>query len=166
MLRTTIYSLALVAFLAGCTQQGVIQGRLEMSGAPGSQAVTMDWQMDPFDSAGKLAVTLPSGELFTGRYLQITTTSTADSLGTAWGGWGGWGPYWADWGSYGGPWMGGSSYSTFLQNYSGKVISTLFGNLGDVMRCRFQLANPSEGMPGGGVGECQLKSGDTIAVQF
>ncbi len=160
------FALICLLSLASCTQQGVIKGRLEVPGESGSSPVTMDWKMDTFDNSGELAVSLPDGELYTGRYLQITSTSTADSLGSAWGGWGGWGPYWSDWGPYGGPWVGGGSFSTFLQNYSGKVIATLFGNRGNVMRCRFQLANPAEGMPGGGVGECQLKNGDKIEAQF
>ena len=163
--RNLSLGLIICAFTA-CTQQGVIKGRLEVPGASGTEAVVMDWKEDTFNSSGTLAVSLPDNELFTGKYLQITSTSTADTLGTAWGGWGGWGSYWSDWGAYGGTWVGGSSYSTFLQNYSGKVISTLFGNKGSVMRCRFQLGNPQQGMPGGGIGQCQLKNGDTIEAQF
>jgi hypothetical protein len=169
MYRTSshiLFAAIAVLTLVACTQKGAIKGRLEVPGSTGTQPVSMEWQEDTFDNSGTLAVSLPSGELFTGRYLQVTSTTTADSLGTGWGGWGGWGPYWSSWGPYGGPWMGGGGYSTFLQNYSGKVISTLFGNQGAVMRCRFQLANPEEGMPGGGVGQCELKNGDKIEAQF
>ncbi len=34
------------------------------------------------------------------------------------------------------------------------------------MRCRFQLAYPSNGMYGGGRGECQLPGGKAIDVKF
>jgi hypothetical protein len=150
--------LVLAATLSGCVYQGAIAGRLE---APGTQPkpITMNFQTERFGAGGIINTELPSGEYFTGRYLQITDDMTADTFGPGWMGWGPWGPGWGDWG-------GGADYATFVQNYSGKVVATLFGDRKNTMRCRFQLANPEDGMSGGGVGECQITNGDKIAAQF
>ncbi|MEW6270918.1 MAG: hypothetical protein AB1689_16665 [Thermodesulfobacteriota bacterium] len=149
--------LALAACLGGCTYTGAIAGRLE---APGMQPkpIEMSYTTERFGSGGTINTTLPTGEYFTGRYLQITSESTADTFGPGWGGWGPWNPFWGDW--------GGGDYATFVQNYTGKVIATLFGDQKNTMRCRFALADPAEGMTGGGVGECQITNGETIQAQF
>jgi hypothetical protein len=34
------------------------------------------------------------------------------------------------------------------------------------MRCKFQLAHPSDGMAGGGSGQCQMPGGETIDATF
>ena len=150
--------LALAALLSGCVYHGSIAGRLQAGGAQ-PQPITMNFQTQRFGPGGTMNTELPSGEYFTGRYLQITSETTADSFGPGWGGWGPWGPGWGDWG-------GGADYATFIQNYSGRVVATLFGDRKNTMRCRFQLANPQEGMSGGGVGECQVTNGDKIDAQF
>ena len=150
--------LVLAGTLSGCVYSGAIAGRVD---APGAQPkpITMNFQTQRFGAGGTINTELPSGEYFTGRYLQITSEMTADSFGPGWGGWGPWGPGWGDWG-------GGADYATFVQNYSGKVIATLFGDHKNTMRCRFQLANPQQGMSGGGIGECQVTNGETIQAQF
>jgi len=150
--------LVLASTLSGCVYQGAIAGRVE---APGAQPkpITMNFQTQRFGAGGTINTELPSGEYFTGRYLQITSETTADTFGPGWGGWGPWGPGWGDWG-------GGADYATFVQNYSGKVVATLFGDRKNTMRCRFQLANPQDGMSGGGVGECQVTNGEKIEAQF
>lgn len=150
--------LVLAVALSGCVYQGAIAGRLEAPGAQ-PQPVTMNFQTQRFGAGGTMNVELPTGEYFTGRYLQITDDMTADTFGPGWMGWGPWGPGWSDWG-------GGADYATFVQNYSGKVVATLFGDRKNTMRCRFQLANPPDGMAGGGVGECQVTNGDKIQAQF
>ena len=150
--------LVLAAALSGCTYSGAIAGRLE---APGAQPkpITMNFETERFGAGGTINTELPSGEYFTGRYLQITEDMNTDTFGPGWMGWGPWGPGWGDWG-------GGADYATFVQNFSGKVVATLFGDRKNTMRCRFQLANPPDGMSGGGVGDCQVTNGDTIQAQF
>jgi hypothetical protein len=160
------------ALLAGCAQQGTIMGRLEVPGEKATTPVTMNWNTPGFSGGGTMSVHLPEGETYTGKYLQITSATSANTLGGGgymggWGGgWGGAGGYWNDWGPYGSPWGYGNDYSTFVKNYSGKVIATLFGDKGGTMRCRFHLSQPAAGMEGGGVGECQTKAGDKIIAQF
>lgn len=150
--------LVLTGLLAGCAYSGAIAGRVE---SPGMQPkpITMDFQSERFGAGGTMNTKLPDGEYFTGRYLQVTSDTSADSFGPGWGGWGPWGPGWGDWG-------GSADYATFVKNYSGRVIATLFGDHSDTMRCRFQLANPPDGMAGGGIGECQVTNGDRIQAQF
>jgi hypothetical protein len=126
----------------------------------------MEYEPEYFGSGGSLSATLPSGEVFEGRYLLISSEVSGDTLGAGWGGWGPWGPYWNDWGPFGSPWVSGTDFPTFIQNYSGKVLSTLFGDKGGAMRCRFQLIDPEEGMEGGGIGECQTSKGEKVAAQF
>jgi hypothetical protein len=150
--------LVVAGLLSGCTYSGAIAGRVEGRGMQ-PQPITMNYTTERFGAGGTISTELPSGEYFTGRYLQITSDTEANDLGPGWIGWGPWAPGWSDWG-------GDVDYATFIQKYSGRVIATLFGDRKNTMRCRFQLANPEEGMAGGGVGECQVTNGETIQAQF
>jgi hypothetical protein len=152
-----------LAALSGCVSQGPIAGQLEIPGQP-PERVTFTYATDRFDDSGTLSVMLPSGERFTGRYAQLTSATAADISGPTWAGFA---PLWADWGPYGGTWWGGpEDVWTFGRNYSGRVVATLFGERGDMIRCRFKLVNPPGGMSDGGTGECQLSTGGTINAQF
>jgi hypothetical protein len=153
---------AIAAALVGCVTTGSIGGRLSASGQPPTP-VTFSFQSDRFGEGGTLSVTLPDGEYFSGRYLQVTSTSTADVVRpiTVF-----WGPRWHHWGPFGDPWLDESDYTSFVTNYSGRVVATLFGNKGNTMRCRFQLSNPQAGLSQGGVGECNVSNGGTIEAQF
>jgi hypothetical protein len=157
-----IQAVAIAISLAGCVTTGSIGGRLSASGQP-PVAVTFSFQSDRFGEGGTLSVRLPNGEHFSGRYLQVTSTSTADVVRpiTIF-----WGPRWHHWGPFGGPWFDESDYTSFVTNYSGRVVATLFGDKGDTMRCRLQLINPQAGLGQGGVGECNVSNGGTIDVQF
>lgn len=161
---STVLVLGLV--LSGCGGKGLIKARSRFTAQHTPTPVQMNFETEIFDSGGTLTIRLPSGEEFSGPYEQISPDSAGDTLGTPWGGWGGWPAYWNDWGSFGAAWVQGKDYATFMQNYSGKVVATLFGNRGDTMRCRFQLANPDEGMAGGGLGECQTSTGAHVEAQF
>jgi hypothetical protein len=84
-----------------------------------------------------------------------------------------WGGFSMGWDSFGGEggiegpaWVAGYDMPEFMQTYSGKVIALLLGDRGSKMRCRFRLANPAEGMSGGGVGECQVSGGATIDAEL
>ena len=108
-----------------------------------------------------MMVTLPTGEAFTGKYVQITSTSSTDMVPRMF-----WGPGWDDWGPFGCLWFDGNDFPVFVRNYSGKVVATLFGDRGDVMRCSFNLSVPEQGMRGGGVGECQVSNGGQLSANF
>ena len=154
--------IVLVGVLSGCVSTGVLNGRLSVPGQPAAP-VTFDFKSDRTGEGGKLSAKLPDGEFFSGRYLQITSTTNENAISPMFQGWD---PYWRTWGPYGSPWYPDGDYSTFRTNYSGKVIATLFGDKGSTMRCRFRLSDPPSGLSGGGAGECQLSAGGTIEVQF
>jgi hypothetical protein len=162
--RTAGLTLA-AAWLAGCVASGTIKGRLTEPGAAATP-VTLQYQSARFNQNGTMTATLPDGESFSGRYLQVTSDIDAESLDPYWGGWGvgwgGWGPWTDDYG----PWIVGEDVPTFVRNYSGKVIATLIGDRGGRMRCRFRLADPQQGMSSGGVGECEVTGGGKIAAEF
>ena len=158
--RSTAFGrwLVLAGTLAGCAYNGAIAGRLEGRGMQ-PQPVTMNFTAERFGPGGKISVELPSGEFFTGRYLEVTPDTKATAFGPGGVGWGPWPPGWGDWG-------GGHDYASFVEAYSGKVVATLFGDRKNTMRCRFDLTNQADGMSGGGSGQCQVTGGDTIQATF
>jgi hypothetical protein len=165
-MRSQIVALALgAAWLAGCVASGTIKGRLS---APGTVPlpVTLQYRSARFNQNGTITATMPNGETFKGRYLQVTSDASAESLDPYWGDWGvGW-TSWGPWADDYGPYIVGEDLPTFVRNYSGKVIATLLGDRGGRMRCRFRLADPSQGMSSGGVGECEVSGGGKIAAEF
>ncbi len=156
-------AMILLVSACACVSTGHLNGRMEIPGQP-AEPVVFNFESDRGGQGGKLSALLPDGETFTGKYLQITSTTSESTVGPMFYGWGD--PYWSGWGPFGAPWSSGGDYTTFRTNYSGKVIATLFGTKGNTMRCRFNLANPPSGLKGGGTGECQLSKGRQIAVQF
>ena len=166
-MRATIRFLGLalaLGSLSSCTSTGPISGQLVLPGQA-AQRVTLTYVTDRFDEGGRITGTLPSGEAFSGRFVQVTSTSAMDSIGPTLSSWGS--PIWNDWGPFGETWIGGpADVTTFRTNYTGKVVATLFGDRGTVMRCRFRLVNPSGGMQDGGTGECQLSTGGKLDAQF
>ncbi len=156
--------LAVGAALSGCVASGPIGARV--AGPDGGATVAMRYRSERFNQNGTMTATMPGGEVFTGRYLEVTSDTDAVTLDPYWGAWGvGWGG-WGGWGDDYGPYIGGAGVPTFIKNYSGKVIAVLLGDRGGRMRCRFHLAEPEEGMSGGGVGECQTDAGAKIDVTF
>jgi hypothetical protein len=144
----------LVALAAGCTTMGTGFG----STASGTHPVNFSWKSSN-DVSGSMNATLSDGKTFTGEFFQITSDTTADNLGPLWTGWGGYGVWGGDW-SY---WDAGPE---FITHYSGKVVANLSAPDGLHMRCNFQLVHPSNGMAGGGRGQCQLPKGNTIDATF
>ena len=150
--------------LTGCVARGKITATITRpdNGGP----VTMHYRSDRFTNNGTITATLPSGEQFSGPYLQVTSDTSGEMLDPYWGGWGtGW-DGWSPWSDDYGPWIAGEDMPTFIRNYSGKVIATLTGDRGGRMRCRFRLAEPDQGMSGGGLGECETGAGQRIQATF
>jgi len=143
----------LVALAAGCTTMGTGFG----STASGKNPVNFSWKSSDSVS-GSMNATLSDGKTFTGQFFQITSDTTVDNLGPLWAGWGGrrWGGDWGYW----------DAEPDFVTHYSGKVLANLSSPDGEHMRCKFQLVHPSNGMAGGGAGQCQLSGGNTIETTF
>ena len=165
MISTRILAVGMAAFaVGGCVASGPITARITR---PDSGAtVLMHYRSQRFTNNGTLTATMPDGEQFTGSYLQVTSDTSGEALDPYWGGWGtGW-DGWEPWTDDYGPWIAGADVPTFIRNYSGKVIAVLTGDRGGRMRCRFRLAEPDEGMSGGGLGECETKGAQRIDATF
>lgn len=163
--RTLIPALVLAFAMTGCVHKGELQGQVASPTSPNqpSPRVVFDFKTDRSGNGGSLSTTLPNGESFSGKYVQITSTTQQQAVDPFWTGWS---PYWNDWGPFGDGWAPGRDYPTFRTNYSNKVVATLFGDKGDTMRCRFNLKDPPSGLRGGGTGECQTSKGEQLDVQF
>jgi hypothetical protein len=146
--------LVVVFGAAGCATMGAGTGATPS----GADAVTFHWNGSTASDSGTMTASLSDGTTYTGQYFQITSNTTVDNLEPLWVGWrGGWGGLgWDDWGAD----------SSFVTHYTGRVVANLGTVSGAHMRCKFQLADPTEGMSGGGTGQCQMPDGKTIDATF
>jgi hypothetical protein len=60
----------------------------------------------------------------------------------------------------------GSGRFDALQSFHGNSMATLAGNRGNVIKCRFKMADVIMGFPSGGAGICQISDGRVIDVFF
>jgi hypothetical protein len=154
---TAKWILPLVAALAaGCTTMGTGSG----STPSGASPISFNWKSSDSVS-GTMSAALASGQTYSGQFFQITRETTVDGVGPLWSGWypgwrrrGGW-DYWD-----------ASPTPDFITHYTGRVVANLAAPSGEHMRCNFQLAHPSDGMAGGGSGQCQMPGGETIDATF
>ncbi len=178
-IKTTATMIAAAAFtsLAACAPTS---GVGVASTPAGDLRATMTWQSNG-GRAGVMTAQLSNGETYSGRYFQISHDTQVTDLDPLWVGWGPpWaGPRWGGgfgygwrhrgfgggWGAWGG-WNSWGPQTAFVTVYSGRVVANLEGPNNTHMRCTFDLRNPSYGMPGGGMGGCQLPSGQTIDATF
>ena len=149
----------LLALVGGCTAAGVgfsstITGATPLSSTP----VSFKWRNEDSVS-GTMNGVLSDGRTYSGRFLEVTAGMTVDSL---WPLWSGWGPGyrgrggWEDWD---GP-------PKFVVHYTGRVLANLGAPNGEHIHCIFELIHPSEGMVGGGRGQCRKPDGKSIAASF
>ena len=146
------FTAAVLVGLTACTTMGTGVG----SSPTGNVRAALTWKGT--DNSGNMTATLNNGQAYTGMYLQITKETRVNDLGPLALGWGRPWREWPAWGVDPGP--------EFITQYSGRVVANLDGPNGTHMRCRFQLAEPASGMAGGGQGQCQLPSGQTIDTTF
>jgi hypothetical protein len=147
----------LVVLAAGCTTMGTGFGSTDSGAIP----VNFTWKSSDSVS-GSMNATLSDGKTFAGQFYQITSDTTIDNLGPLWAGWDGYGRR----GYWGGDWGFWDAGPEFITQYSGKVVANLSSSDGKHMRCKFQLVHPSDGMVGGGRGQCQMPQGTTIETTF
>jgi hypothetical protein len=151
------FGLLLSAATVGCKSAGEGMGE----SPAGDVKASFAWeQSGPSSGTLKATVTKPTGaqETYEGKFYQITHETTVETLG---GLWDPWYPRWGGW-AYWGP----EPKESFVEHYTGHVLANLSGPNGQRMRCQFQLLRSGEGMKGGGQGECQLPSGQTIRAEF
>ncbi len=146
-----------LTFALGCHHSGTGQGTLEtpvsQGGTKDAGPVQFSWESKGDPTHGNIQAQLPDGTEFEGTYLQVTSEATATDYGPYYSVWGDpmWGPAW-----YAGP-AGG-----FVTAYSGQVVAHLRAQNGTRMRCKFVLREPLTGMGGGGQGDCQLSSNQSV----
>jgi hypothetical protein len=162
-------TVVLAAWLAGCstTSSGYLGGRLTAPGRPES-GVEFTWTQSAWGQ-GTMAATLPTGERFTGNFAQVTRvvpdTVLVPIVNPVAG-------FTDDVAREGGTegenvWVPAIDLGSFRAKYADRIVATLFGDKGNAMRCGFRLFEPSKGLSGGGVGQCQISYGNgSIAVQF
>ena len=94
---------------------------------------------------GSLQALLPGGERFEGNIVRIG--SADDQSDTA---------------------ISGSESADFedVKLFDGDAEATLFGNKGNIMKCRFDLADSIIGLSSGGFGFCQVSDGRVIDIFF
>jgi hypothetical protein len=94
---------------------------------------------------GSLQALLPGGERFEGKIVRIG--SMDEQSDTA---------------------ISGSGSADFedIKLFDGNAESTLFGNKGNIMKCRFDLADSIIGLSSGGFGLCQVSDGRVIDIFF
>jgi len=138
----------------GCATMGAGTGATPS----GADPVTFNWKGSTASDSGTMTASMSDGTSYTGQYFQITRNTSVEGLEPLWVGWGGrWGGFgWDDWGAD----------SSFVTQYTGRVVANLGTASGTHMRCKFQLADPNEGMSGGGAGQCQMPDGKTIDATF
>ena len=145
--------LLVVMAAAGCTTMGTGTG----STLSGADAVSFNWKSTDYVS-GTMSATAHDGKTYSGQFFEITRDTTVDSLDPLWIGWrGGWGGFgWNDW----------AADPSFITKYTGRVVANLSAPSGEHMRCKFELARPTDGMAGGGRGQCQMPDGQAIDATF
>jgi hypothetical protein len=149
--------LLLTALLLGCRSTGTGMGE----SPTGDVKASFTWeQRGPSTGMLTATVTKPTGEQeqYEGKFYQIRDDTRVDTIA---GLWDPWYPGWHGW-AYWGP----VPEDRFIEHYTGHVVANLSGPNGARMRCHFRLLRSGEGMTGGGQGQCQLPSGQTIQAEF
>jgi len=143
-----------LALAAGCTTMGTGFG----STAAGADPVTFSWKSSDSVS-GTMSATLTDGKQYSGQFFEITRIRGSTTSGLS-------GP---------GGIRAGAALAALTTGMPDRASSrtTRAGSwpisvLRAVRTCaaKFQLAHPSQGMAGGGRGQCQMPDGKTIDATF
>ena len=139
-LRTLGVAALLLVVILGCS--GQIEGVIRRD-AKRIQIIYSDSRL----STAELTVVLPDGEQFHGKsekfdrdkdMMERNSTNTDNTSG----------------------------YFDALLGFNGNAMATLTGNRGNVIKCRFKIADVIMGFPSGGAGICQHSDGRVMDVFF
>ena len=94
---------------------------------------------------GNVQTVLPGGERFEGKIVRMGSADVQSDLDVS-----------------------GIESTAFedVQLFDGNAKATLFGNKGNIMKCRFNLADSIIGLSSGGFGLCQVTDGRVIDIFF
>jgi len=141
------------------------RGGLSTAPAPRHEQVMFTWESLDESLSGRLQATLPTGEVFTGDYHEITTNIPAGQVDDFYGLWYT-GPWGGDVWNWDGAWPYYDSVEGYILHYTGKIVGKLKGDRGTEMRCQFRFDDPEAGIKGGGSGDCQVSNGERITAKF
>src|SRR5262249_12445516 len=145
----------IAAIATACAGAGTMSGRLSGPAGTPPRPVTLNYQTDRSGDRGTLALTLPDGEAFTGRFVTVGSLRTDQPApGTDLN------VCEVNWDNAADEWAFNRSTD------SDKLVALLDGNRGGRIRCRFTLVYPPGGLKDGGTGLCQVKNGEQIDVRF
>jgi hypothetical protein len=131
--------------IAALTMVAVIGCSGTMNGVIRRDATRIDiTYTDTRVSSAELFVVMPDGERFQGRTESLNKSkemmqATADDI---------------------------SAHFQVMQTFDGNAKANLTGSRGNLMKCRFKLADYILGLKGGGYGLCQMADGRVIDVFF
>lgn len=133
--------------LTGCVSNGTIMGVSQ------GQNVSFDYEQSMFENGGKLRITMPDGEQYSGKFVPNSTSTSGSDFGFV-----------SDSSSF-------DDFGEFTSFSDSTSISSvaeaiLIGDRGNTMKCRFQLSDPDSGMNGGGIGDCKTSKNQNVAVSF
>ncbi|HVQ77234.1 MAG TPA: hypothetical protein VMT79_17035 [Candidatus Binatia bacterium] len=124
--------------------------------------IQLTYTTDALGPGGRMALTLPDGESFSGPYTQgWSTIETAQPQVPGLGG------VFFDWGGPGSEgFMDDTPIPVYQTEWSSKGSATLSGDQGRSMSCRLRLKNPPARLAGGGEGRCLVSDGSAIDLRF
>jgi hypothetical protein len=143
------------AAMTGCASTGTMRGEFSGPGGAPARPVALNYQSDRSGDRGTLSLTLPDGEMFSGRYVAVGSAGIGPAApGT-------------DLNFSEINWDNTADQWSFDQpSDTDKLVALLEGNRGGRIRCRFTLVYPPGGLKDGGTGLCQVKGGERIDVKF
>ena len=94
---------------------------------------------------GSLQTVLPGGERFEGKIVGIESTDAQTDMAVS---------------------ANESTAFEEVQLFDGNAKASLYGNKGNIMKCRFNLADSIIGLSSGGFGICQVTDGRVIDIFF
>lgn len=128
----------LLLLLSACATNGIIQGQL------GGQPVQLHYHHTFWHQNGTITTVTPNGQHYSGKFVVGTTSSTGIGVG-----------------------MGSNDVGVFTgSGNTSNAAAVLMGDKGDSMHCRFTLAKPDSGLEGGGVGRCNISTGQVVDATF
>ena len=147
-MRHILGILGISMLLMGCS--GTMNGMLRNDGT--RVAISYEQGIDH----DKLSVTMPDGEVFTGKVVMVGASSgIVSGFGSA-----------SAYSSTGNHAYGNGSTFGIINTYTGNMQGVLFGNKGHTMRCKFQYADKSGFTTSGGVGLCEISDNRVIDIQW
>jgi hypothetical protein len=154
-MRAIVSLVACALTACATTSSGLGTGLLEAPGKPIGDEVLFQWYASPvMPRHGTIEAALADGRLFRGRFVQVTSETQSTELDPLWSAWGG------PWRGYG-P-LAPEAWPAFVHDHAGRVLAHLETEGGERMMCAFQIARPGDGPASGGIGDCDISTGERV----